>query len=128
MAIEIAVKAADNVNPNTTKQNMLWKQGMIVAVRQAPHTWGDKVVPPTFWIITIEGIDLSDPAVQEWIETNWDVTDPDNPEAVSQRKLYLDINALPPPVRNDILDDGYATVASNRLQGFRDAVVPYVLE
>lgn len=123
MAIELLVKAADNVVPDSPAPHMLWKQGMIVVIKQSPYEWGSAEAPPLFWRITIEGIDLTDPLVEEWLAQNWDETDPDNPVPLSQRKLYLDINQLPVPIRNDIVDDGYATVTSNRLQGFRDALV-----
>ena len=126
MAIECLVCAYDRVNPSAETQDDLYRQGDFVVIKQSPAVWGTAEGMPDFWRITVEGIDLNDPAVEQWIsERTSTELDPELGEVevrLKRRDVHLDIAQLPPPVRNDILDDGLATVSVNRLPGFRDAI------
>jgi hypothetical protein len=122
MAIEVLVKAADNVNPSASPGS-LWRSGDIVVIKQSPAVWGSLEGPPAFWRITIDGINLTDPAVETWLAARTQVDIEGGTIFLARRNLFLNVAALPPPVRNDILDNGLATIPVNRLQGFRDAVV-----
>ena len=124
MAIEILLRGIDNIDPDAV-QGHLWKAGDIVVIKQVPHPgWGNMEVFPDFWKITIDSIDIDDPNIPLWLADRGFFDGSGDWQMELRRDLRLDVTALPPPVRNDILADGIAIIAPNRLQGFRDAMVP----
>lgn len=115
MAIELLVRAVNNVNPSADPAT-LWKQGEVVLVRQLPHGgWGTKEnLAGGFWRITIDGINENDPRVELLLGSHDALTDG---RLLARRKRWLDISALPNRIRNALNSTGEVVVRANEVAG-----------
>lgn len=112
MAIELLVRAVNNVNPQAD-QGGLWKRGEVVVVKPVPHDgWGSlETLAGGFWRITIEGVDFTDPRVELWIEGHTDLLD--DSVILARRKRWIDLTALPNRIRNALSSTGIVSVRAN---------------
>lgn len=128
MAIECLILNQDQVNPNLPQSSLL-RRGDFISIKddsQGQIPWGNKEDPriagTKFWIVRIEGVDLSDPRVNAYLEQNGYTVDEDGPHWISRRTKFLNIDALPANRRNDLNNDGYTQVRANQLASWDSAI------
>lgn len=127
MAIEVLVRAV--TNDASIPRRSRWTQGDIVCVKQSPAVWGNlETLAGGFWRITIEGIDLTDPRVQAFLE----IGDPIPFDAgggnivqvpAFRRKRFINTTNLPNALRNALASTGTATIRANQLGNLDSATV-----
>lgn len=119
MAIDVLIRAVDS--SVTIPVHARWRVGDIVSVHQSPWVWGALETLPIFWRVTIEGIDFTDPRVQQFLEFGADEPDGEITRPRFRRARFLNTPALPAPLRN-ALASGTVTVRANQIAQFDGAL------
>ncbi len=104
---EFLIKAQNATHPDATKDARgCYKRGDVVTVMPDGHAWGNDERLPKFVVVKVPGVDYV--RARKYIEEGASV----------RRRFRVRVDDVPLTIRNQLRDNGEATVTWNQLRGF----------
>ncbi len=114
---EILVKAIDHTHIDPDKDRRgAYKRGDPVVVMEDGHEWGLKERPPKFFVVKIPGLAVE--AAKKYIESEMDLSDPENPVVYRRRLFGLPVDTLPGNIRNIINSVGTVSITPIQMKQY----------
>lgn len=125
LVVDLLIKRHDNHVPPGVPSAHCYRLGDIVTWRKHPHSgWGLEEDPDVgaqnFFIITVTGVPVNETTLRlrDWIEGEYDDTDPQNPLLIRLRRFRLHPDDVPQAVRDVLQATGRYTATWVQVRQF----------
>jgi hypothetical protein len=114
---EFLIKAIDATHSDPIKDKSgSYKRGDVVVVMPDGWPWGRLEGPPKFVIVKIPGMSVE--AAQKYIDSEKDISIPENPRTLTRRKYKFHIDDITLEVKSELDSKGTVVMTEIQAEGF----------